>query len=223
MGAWLWKIRAEIRKNTAGMDGKQKAEYILTYYWYHMLFVFLGAGLLVLLIRHVFFGEPKKEFACVIVNQRVDYERDERLTSAFAEASGIAEEGILVDSDYVFSYEGVQLEAANESSYEKFFFRWGSGELDAVLMPESFYRYCKKLEYSFGDLRELWPGNPAKLSELPWIEEEGRYEALYVEDTRLMTDLEQRGGDRMVLVYLPESKHPEAARAFLAFALGGEV
>ena len=99
----------------------------------------------------------------MIVNQRVDYERDERLASAFAEASGIAEEGILVDSDYVFSYEGVQLEAANESSYEKFFFHWGSGELDAVLMPESFYRYCKKLEYSFGDLRELWPGNPAEL------------------------------------------------------------
>lgn len=221
MGTWPGKIREEIRKNTAGMEKRQKAEYILTYYWYHILFLFLGAGLLLLLVRHVFFGEPDKEFTCVLVNQRVDYERDEALARDFAEESGIAAERILVDSDYVFSYEDVLLEGANESSYEKFFFRWGSGELDAVLMPESFYRYCKKLEYTFMDLREFCPGNSPEASALEWIEADGRCEALYVEDTDLAVYLEEPKGERMVLVYLPESEHTEANRAFLAFAAGG--
>ena len=27
----------EIRKNTAGMNRREKGEYILTYYWYHIL------------------------------------------------------------------------------------------------------------------------------------------------------------------------------------------
>lgn len=222
MTAWIRKTLKDIQKNTEQMDAKQKTEYILTYYWYYLLFAFLGTGLLILLVRHLFFQEPPEEFACILVNQTVDYERDEALLQDFAKWSGIAPERILVDSDYVFSYGDVRLEAANESSYEKFFFRWGTGELDAVLMPESFYRYCKELEYDFADISLFCTAKQREKHEGDFIEEDGRYEALYAENTLLMPYLRQAEDDRIVLVCLPESEHEEAASVFLAFVWGEE-
>lgn len=217
---WLQKTMNDIHKHTEQMDRRQKTEYILTYYWYHLLSLLLGVLLLTLLIRHLFFREPPRAFTCVLVNQRVDYERDEALATEFADASGIDLERIGIDSDYVFSYGNVRLEAANESSYEKFFFRWGAGELDAVLMPESFYRYCLELEYEFADLRSLCTEEQKRNYAGSFIEEGGRQEALYVEETRLMPYVKQTEGDRLVLVYVPGSGHAEANRAFLAYAMG---
>lgn len=218
MAAWFRKMMEEIRKNTIQMNRKQKTEYILTYYWYHLLFVFLGAGLLILLARHLFFGDPPRAFTCVLVNQRVDYGRDEALAAEFAGQSGIEPEQIEIDSDYVFSYGNVRLEAANESSYEKFFFRWRAGELDAVLMPESFYRYCRELEYEFADLETLCTEALRERYRGCFAETDGRQEALYADETRLMQYLEQSEDDRMVLVCLPELTHEEADRAFLEYA-----
>ena len=217
---WLQKTMNDIHKHTERMDRRQKTEYILTYYWYHLLSLLLGVLLLTLLIRHLFFREPPRAFTCVLVNQRVDYERDEALATEFADASGIDLERIGIDSDYVFSYGNVRLEAANESSYEKFFFRWGAGELDAVLMPESFYRYCLELEYEFEDLRSLCTEEQKRNYAGSFIEEGGRQEALYVEETRLMPYVKQTEGDRLVLVYVLGSGHAEANRAFLAYAMG---
>lgn len=222
MRARLRRMLEDIRRNTERMDQKQKAEYILTYYWYHLLFAAVGAGLMILLARHLFFREPPKAFTCVLVHQMVDYERDEALALDFAAASGIAPERIEVDSDYVFSYGDVKLEAANESSYEKFFFRWGSGELDAVLMPESFYHYCRGLEYEFADLGLLCTEEIKEAHEGQWIEADGRTEALYVDGTRLAPYVRQTEGDRMVLVYLPGFSRMEADRAFLSYAAGTE-
>lgn len=218
MTMWFRKMMEDIHKKTIQMDRRQRAEYILAYYWYHLLFVLLGAGLLILLVRHLFFGEPPKEFTCVLVGQMVDHERDEALAADFAEASGIPLEQIEIDSDYVFSYGDVRLEGVNESSCEKFFFRWGSGELDAVLMPESFYRYCRELEYEFADLGVLCTEEQQERYRGQFVETEGRQEALYVEITRLMPYVRQTDEDRMVLVYLPESVHEAADRAFLEYA-----
>lgn len=218
MTMWFRKMMEDIHKKTIQMDRRQRVEYILTYYWYHLLFVLLGGGLLILLVRHLFFGEPPKEFTCVLVGQMVDHERDEALAADFAEASGIPLEQIEIDSDYVFSYGDVRLEGVNESSCEKFFFRWGSGELDAVLMPESFYRYCRELEYEFADLGALCTEEQQERYRGQFVETEGRQEALYVEITRLMPYVRQTDEDRMVLVYLPESVHETADRAFLEYA-----
>ena len=116
MAVWFQNMIREIREHTERMDRKQKLEYILTYYWYHLLFVVVSAGLLILLVRHLFFREPPKAFTCVLVNQTVDYARDEELAADFAAVSGIDPERIEIDSDYIFSYGDVKLEAANESS-----------------------------------------------------------------------------------------------------------
>ena len=123
MREWLHKTKEDICKQTASMTGRQKVEYILTYYWYHMLLLFMAALLLVLLVRHLFFREPPKEFTCIMVNQSIDYQRDEQLAQDFAEAFRLRPAQVLIDSNYVFSYDEVILEAANESSYEKFFFQ----------------------------------------------------------------------------------------------------
>lgn len=221
MGAWIRKTMEELRRNTAKMDRRRKAEYVLAYYWHYLLFASAAAGLLILLVRHLFFAPPPKALICVLVNQQADYERDERLARDFSEYSGISPEEILVDSDYLFSYGDVRLEAANESSYEKFFFRWGSRELDAVLMPESFYRYCKEIEYEFADLRSFCTEEQREPFAQSFLKSGERYEALYAEHTRLTPYLRQEGEDRLVLAFVPESGHPEADAAFLRFVLEG--
>lgn len=220
MGAWLRQIRADIQKNTASMNRQQKAEYIFAYYWYHMLMLLIVFGLVILLVRHLFFGAPPKEFSCVMINQKVDYKRDSELALAFSKESGIEEKRILVDSDYVFSYDAVKLEAANESSYEKFFFQWSTGEVDAVLMPESFYQHCRELEYEFADLGMFLTEELRGQFGKALLHEDEREEAIYIEGTRLETYVEEESEDKIVLVFLPMLRHTEACQAFLMFAIG---
>ena len=56
---------------------------------------------------------------------------------------------IVIDSDYQISYRDKQLESVKESSYEKFFFNWQAGEIDAMIIPESFYEFCLDLGGEF--------------------------------------------------------------------------
>lgn len=119
MADWWKGILKDIREKTAGMDREQKLAYIGTYYWYHILFAAVGLFLVVLLVRHLFFGEPPKEFTLVMVNQAIDFERDEKLAQDFGEAAGIDRERITVDSNYVFSYVGKQIEGAMLTSEQK--------------------------------------------------------------------------------------------------------
>lgn len=220
MMEWLKKMQKDISKHTEGMDRDQKWEYIITYYWYHILLAGLGIGIFILLIRHLFFQKPPKEFICVMINQAVNYERDERLQKEFAENMQVEADMVWVDSDYVFSYKGKQLEGANESSYEKFFFRWSVGELDAVVMPESFYRHCRELEYEFMELDLLLTESEIALWKERMLLEDDRYQALYLSDTYLMSYFNQEEGDPLLLVFLTGEVHLEAKRAFLKFAMG---
>ncbi len=220
MTEWLRSVWREIRKKTAGMDRYQKMEYIVSYYWYHILLTVLGIGIFVLLVRHLFFQKPPKEFTCVMINQAVNYERDERMQQEFSEKSGMTEERIWIDSDYVFSYEGKQIEGANESSYEKFFFGWLVGELDAVIMPISFYRHCRELEYEFMDLDLLFDRAEMALWEERMLLEEGKAKGLYLSELYLMSYLNQEDDDPLLLVFLQGDTHKEAKRAFLKFAVG---
>lgn len=62
---------------------------------------------------------------------------------------------MVFDSDYLLSYDDVQLSEANESSYEKFFLNWHVHEIDAMIMPKSFYEYCKRQGGEFQETIEL--------------------------------------------------------------------
>ncbi len=220
MADWWKGILKDIREKTAGMDREQKLAYIGTYYWYHILFAAVGLFLVVLLVRHLFFGEPPKEFTLVMVNQAIDFERDEKLAQDFGEAAGIDRERITVDSNYVFSYVGKQIEGANESSFDKFFFRLGGGELDGAIIPESFYRYCMELDYEFADLGAMLTSEQKSRCQDQLLEQGGACNGIYIEDTPLMAYLDQEADDPVILIFFEKEEHREADRMFLEFALG---
>lgn len=148
----------DIREKTRGMRAREKAEYVRMYYWYHILGIAAVIALLVFGITHFAFGTERPQFTFVMVNQPIDNERDKLLGEELAGKLSLENDRVVVDSDFHISYGDIRLEGANESSYEKFFFKWSNGELDAVLMPKSFLSYCQEMGGSFRDVKEFGEG-----------------------------------------------------------------
>lgn len=216
------KCLEDIRVKTKTMNREQAAEYVLTYYWYHILLGTIALGLILLLIYHIGWGNQKKEFTCVIVNQEVDFSRDAQVLEEFSAFSGIQERKLSFDSDYLISYADVQLEGENESSYEKFFFNWSAGVIDAMIMPESFLRYCQELDGIFADLGELVPEEELTSLESGLYKDSGQYTGIYIEESVLKDTFETEGEDPLLLVFPAELKHKEICRKFLQYTLGME-
>lgn len=213
----LKKWANDIQAKTKNMNRQQKIEYVLTYYWYHILIGALLIGLLILTIYHIGWGKKKMDFSLAAVNQEVDFERDQKLMEEFSEYSLIDCRKIRVDSDYLISYGNRKLEGVNESSYEKFFFNWAANTLDAIIMPESFLKYCKEQNAEVADIKELL-GNELKTD---WKEcvfkENGRWEGIYIEKTKLEGKFWYNQDDRVILVFPREMKHKEACKQFLEY------
>src|SRR5699024_2646979 len=109
--------------------------------------------LILFLIIHFGFREEPPLFTCALVNQEINFTRDEEIEKDFSADSGIDEGRMEINSDFNIAYGNLELEGINESSYEKFFFKWQNGELDAVVLPESFYEYCRDLGGVFRNLK----------------------------------------------------------------------
>lgn len=201
----------EIRQKTSGMSGKDKWSYIFTYYWYHILGLAASVGLVLFLAVHILTGMKHPEFTCVLVNQAIDYERDAAMEEAFAAFTEVQSDKIEMDSDYNLSYGSVKLQGVNESSYEKFFFRWRNHEFDAVIMPESFYGYCKSVGGDYQDMNDFETG------ELPLYEDGGMYTAVRIEETKMKEYLPNETGERLLLVFPDGSRHRERCQDFLDF------
>ena len=195
---WRKWIR-DIRKSTQGMDGTGRAEYIAEYYWYHILLTFIGIFLLVLLIYHLTSGRRTVSFACIIVNEKPDSRRDAQMAEEIAEILKLDPKTVRVDSDYRVSFPGHTQEGSNASDYEKFFFGWSQGELDAVVMPESLVDYCLSLG---GELRTL--------------KEDGSV-CLSIADTPLAARIGDDASDPMMIVFPAEGVHEEEVGSFLEF------
>lgn len=201
----------EIRENTAGMQRQEKAEYILTYYWYHILGLAAAVGLVLFLIIHFGFREAPPLFTCVMVNQEINFARDEEMEEGFAGMSGIDKERLEINSDFNISYKDTKLEGVNESSYEKFFFKWQNKELDAVIMPESFFEYCKELGGGFYSL-DRWDTEG-----LPIYASDGVPMAVKAEETGLADYLENGADETLLLVFPDTGQHLEECGEFLKF------
>ena len=119
----------EIRENTSGMSPRGKAEYILTYYWYHILGMVAAVCLILFLIIHFGFREEPPLFTCALVNQEINFTRDEEIEKDFSADSGIDEGRMEINSDFNIAYGNLELEGINESSYEKFFFKWQNNSI----------------------------------------------------------------------------------------------
>ena len=190
----------EIAEKTAGMSRKQKIEYVLTYYWYHLLGMAVVTGLCILLVYHLIDLRNRPVFNCVIVNQEIDLQRDDRLEAEFAAYLGEKPERIHFDSDYQISYGKVQLEDVNEASYEKFFLNWSVSEMDVMILPESFYEYCLM---HVGDFSYVTVLDGQEIME--WME--------------LRTAVGEQGKEEKLILAIPaDSKRMENAQAFLDFA-----
>lgn len=166
-------------------------------------------------------GKTKKLFTLAIVNQQIDYERDEKLLNQFAESSGINSRKLSVDSDYLFSYGDIELEGVNESSFEKFFLGWSSGFVDAAVIPESLYNYCIKQNGIFTDLEEIYPDilsediEERKQSLYMYNE---KYTGIYIKKTKLAKDFIIDDKDPAILVFLGnDNLHVKQCRKFIEF------
>lgn len=225
------KWAEDIKVKTRDMDRDAKVEYVMNYYWYHILLGALMMALFILCIYHVTWGRKKTDFSMVIVNQEINFARDEELGDAFAEFSGLSAKHVQVDSDYMISYGDVKLQGINESSFEKFFFSWSAGSVDAVVMPESFYRYCKEQNGTFVKLGDLLKAAGADIqaglfteAEGPhrdiFLKEDGACVGVYVDKTALSEYFIHDGQDPYVLVFPTDMKHAGAAGKFLEYTLG---
>ncbi len=193
----------DIRTATKNMGPADRAEYIAEYYWYHILLAFLVIGLLALIVYHVTAGRRVVSFACIIVNETVDYERDSALSGEFAEALNLDPDRVRVDSDYRISYTGHEQKGNNESDYEKFFFGWSEGELDAIVLPESFLSYCEEVG---GELRA--------------VSEDGAV-SIPLRKTKLQGRIRDDGNDPMVIVFPADGLHEEETAAFAEYIWEG--
>lgn len=209
----------DIRGKTENMGGRQKAEYVLAYYWYHILIAAVLCAIVALLVYHLAWGKQKAVFSLAIVNQEIDYARDERLLGQYAESSGISSRRISVDSDYLLSYDNVKLTGVKESSFEKFFLSWSVGGIDAAIMPVSFYQYCKGKDGDFAGLEEILQEGMAGRDGCVY-QDNGKNMGIYIEETKLAGDFKMSDEDPVILVFLKSgSRHQEECRGFLEFVL----
>lgn len=213
MKEYLKEIVQDIQGRTEKMNREEKWRYIITYYWYHILGIFTVVFLFLFLVIHFGFGEEKPEFTCVMVNQEIDPMRDRELAEAFAGQMGLETDTVVIDSDFNLSYGEVKLEGINESSFEKFFFKWQNDELDAVILPESFYEYCKEAGGTFVNVSQWDTGTLSLYQD----KESGEAAAIRVEDTWLASGIENKTGELLLLSFPSNGEHPDMCQKFLAF------
>ena len=209
---YIQKCISDIRTKTAKMNRGESIAYVITYYWYHILLTVAFVGLFLFLIIHFAFGNRKPVFTCVLVNQEINYSRDGELENAFADFAEAKANRIDIDSNYNMSYGDVKLEGVNESSYEKFFFKWRNKELDAVILPESFYRFCKEMGGEYRGLDELDTGD------LPLYEDGGEHTGILIDETGFGEKwITNETGEKLLLVFPGDGKHEEMCQKFLDF------
>lgn len=208
------KYLRDIKERTSDMSRREAGSYILTYYWYHILIAASIVALVLLFAVHYAFGNKKPAFTCIIVNQEMDASRDREIAQSFAEEARLPEDRVVINSDYNFSYGKFQLESANESSYEKFFFQWQNQEIDAVILSESFYLYCKEMGGRFRILDESETGDFA-----PYMDD-GQCTAVALGNDSFAERVNGKKDEKLLLAFPSSGKHMEESRVFLKWLRG---
>ena len=208
----MGSLFGRIKDNTKDMNRKETVQYIFTYYWYHMLGVLAVLALLIFLVVHFAFPEEKPFFKCALVNQKIDSDRDVVLSEEFATFSGLDAKRIVFDSDYVIFYKETEekQDAENESGFDKFFFQWSKGELDAVILTKDFLEYCTSVggEYYSADELETKDLN---------LCEAGGTKAIDLTGTKLESELDGTEKEDLVLVFPATGIHKEMCQKYIDF------
>ena len=207
-------IIRNIKETTKEMSRKEKMEYIVTYYWYHILGIVVVFSLIVFGIVHFAFPEKKPLFTCALVNQKIDSMRDGELEKKFADFSQSEEDRIRFDSDYIISYQNEEREESeedsNQSGFDKFFFQWSGGDLDAVIMTEDFLSYCIEVGGKFHEARKF------DTEGLNLVKVDG-IQAVDLDGTKLEQFLNGTENRDLVLVFPETGKHTKSCQKFLDY------
>lgn len=145
----LRSVRDDIRNKTEGMTRKQKAGYIFTYYWYWMAMAAGAAAIVIYLIVHFTVGVRRPQYSLAMADAVQNESLNEEIANSFAAENGLDQRRVIVDSGYIFSFGNYAFENTDETDYDRFFFQWGNGEFDAILMSEDMYTYCKSIGGEF--------------------------------------------------------------------------
>lgn len=214
----MLKSRIEdIRANTKNMDRAQKREYIMAYYWHYMLAAVMLAALAAVTVYHFTWGIRKPLFSLAIINQGTDYERDEKIQQGFSKAYGIKSRDVSVSSDYLLSYGDIHPANANESMFERFFLGWNSGALDAVIMPESFLKYCIGKGGEFMEITDKWHSG-ADMDKCLY-KQGNAGTGIYIDSTSLAGDFKSSSKDPLLLVFMKNSSHIAECMDFVEFII----
>ncbi len=206
-------METKLKEVTEKMSGKEKIEYILTYYWYHILGIIALFCLVLFIVVHFVFSQEDIVFSLAMVNQEIDYERDEEMEQSFAETSGLDQDEIVIDSDYNISYSGHTLTGANESSFDKFFIKWANGEIDAVIATKDFLEYCVSVGAEFYSIDSF------EVGELKTYKENG-ISGIDVTESSISENLHTE--EALYLVFPKEAEHKEQCQKFLTYIIEEE-
>lgn len=204
-------IVADIKEKTSNMTRRETWSYILTYYWYHILGSVSIIALILLFGIHYLTGNQHPVFTCVMVNQEVDSVRDKSIENTFSAYAELPSKRVVVDSGYNFSYGTLKLEGVNESAYERFFFQWQNKELDAVVMPESFYEYCRELGGEFRELDGIKEGTFQR-----YMDGDSCI-ALVLGNDSLSEKISGKTDEKLLLVFPKTGKHEESCHVFVKY------
>lgn len=202
----------KIKENTRNMSLRRGMEYVLHYYWYHILGIMAVLGFFLFLIFHFAFPDKKPLFYCVFINQKIDVDRDEKVATDFANYSCISESEIILDSNYIISYPGNRLEIANESSIDKLFIKWSNSEIDAIVMTEDFVKYCIDVGGEFYSIDDFNIGNLV-------IRNVDGVSCIEIADTYLAQKLEGGESGNLLLLFPKEGIHQEVCQKFIDFII----
>ena len=122
----------DIKKNISGMSSKSAIEYIITYYWYHMLGICAFVGLVVFLIAHFCFPKDQSIFTCAIFGTYLDDGSMSEVARDFANECGVDESLIVFDVNYRLGENADDVQ--NEYALEKLILQWSVGSVDAVIL-----------------------------------------------------------------------------------------
>lgn len=208
MGDWI----RDIKEKTSNMNRKDTMKYIFTYYWYHILIAMAAFVLIFIFIVH-YSTVKKPEFTCVFVDEQVDVQRDNLWTEEFAKIAKKDKDKIVIDSNYNFSFGDMQLEGVNESSYEKFFLKWRNNELDAVILSESFYQYCKELGGEFRNL-EAWDTKDYEL-----YEDDNKPRAVVLGTDEFTEKVTGKKDEKLLLAFPKDGKNEKMSQLFMNYVM----
>ena len=109
----------------------------------------------------------------------------------------------------MFSYGGLQVEGANESSYEKFFLKWRNEEIDAVILSESMYEFCREMRGEFRSLDNM------DTSGFETYTDDGKVTAVVLGQDEFMEAATGKTDEKLLLAFPDNGKHGDLCDEFL--------